>query len=223
MRALQPTISTITPHHDMVRSLRQLQRQGFVHSLIAGGAIRDMYFQRPIKDIDIFLWDPDVKGNTEKNLTAGIGINEKSITKLMDLDVNQSWYRRDFATRSGLGEDEEYAVTKHVTQVWSVVKNEIPYQLIFLNIKPLEFVENHFDLAICKAYCDGYKIRYTKDFSIDAQRQTLTICSHGLTQRHFDYILETYLPRIKEKYPSFVPKVASHNAKFVDDKNIHLL
>lgn len=223
MRALQPTISTITPHHDMVRTLRHLKRQGFVNALIAGGAIRDMYFQQPIKDIDIFLWDPDVKGNAEGNLTINHRIDEKGIIKLMDLDVSQSWYRRDFATRSGLGEDEEYAVTKHVTQVWSVVKNELPYQLIFLNIRPLEFVEKHFDIALCKAYCDGHMIRYTKDFSNDANHQTLTICSHGLTQRHFDYICEAYLPRIKEKYPNFVAKVAPHNEKFLDDKNIHLL
>lgn len=223
MRALQPTISTITPHHDMVRSLRLIQRRGYISALIAGGAIRDMYFQHPIKDIDIFLWDPDTKGNNECHPADAGSINEKYITKLMDLDVVQSWYRRDFAMRSGLGEDEEYMVTKHVTQVWSVVKNELPYQLIFLNIKPLEFVEKHFDLALCKAYCDGYKIRYTKDFSIDAQRQTLTICSHGLTQRHFDYILETYLPRIKEKYPNFVAKVADHNVQFVDPKNSHLI
>ena len=223
MRALTPTISTITPHHDMIRALRLVQAGGYRSALLAGGAIRDMYFHRPIKDIDIFLWDPETKNNPEWVIKRRSPIDETYISSLLKLDETKSWYRRDFVMKSGLGEDEEYTTTQYVTQVWSVVKNELPYQLIFLNINPLEYIEKHFDLAISKAYCDGYKIRYTKDFSIDAQRQTLTICSHGLTQRHFDYVCESYLPRIKAKYPTFVAKVAPHNAQFVDDKNLHLL
>lgn len=223
MSALAPTINTIGPHSDMVRTLRLIQRRGYTSAIIAGGAIRDMYFNTPVKDIDIFLWDHNTKACPEKTTATVCLYDEKFISRLLNLDETKTWYRRDFVMRSGMGEDEDYPVTQYVTQVWSVVKNDLPYQLIFLNKDPLEYVDRHFDLALSKAYCDGYKIRYTKDFSLDAQRRTLTICSHGLTQAHFDYICEEYVPRIKEKYPNFVTKVAPHNAHLVDDKNIHLI
>jgi len=120
-------------------------------------------------------------------------------------------------------DDDLYFISKHITQVWNCLKEGRQYQLIFLNVSPLEYVDKYFDIGLCKAYCDGTRVRFTKDFSIDATQKTLTVCGQGLTKRHFNCILENHLRRMKNKFPGYVARVADHNLELVDNDNKHLI
>lgn len=228
MTYLPPTINTISGHSEMVRVLRHLQnRWGFSSALIGGGAIRDIYFQQFPKDVDIFLWDPSSKACPDPVRRNPRVLNEDMIWEMMDCRGDRSFWQRDWVEQGSLhDEDDEdalYFISKYITQVWNCVKEGRQYQLIFLNVAPLDYVNKYFDIGLCKAYCDGYKVRFTKDFSIDATQKTLTICGEDISKRHFDYILENHLARMKRKFPGYVARVAPHNLSLVDDGNKHLI
>ena len=44
----------ITKDHIWV--LKQMHKVGYHSAIIAGGAVRDSYFKKPIKDVDVFYW-----------------------------------------------------------------------------------------------------------------------------------------------------------------------
>lgn len=205
------TINKINAHHDMVRALRRLHVAGFPSALIAGGAIRDLYFGNHIKDVDIFL-EVDVFGKCT---------DPDYIWNIMDCKMDEPFWRFDEITESS-PTGEQY-VGQLVEQVWDVYRDQTAYQLIFLNVPPEEYVNKHFDIGLCKAYCDSSKLRFTRDFSNDAANKTLTIVAEEINQAQFNYILHHHLVRMKRKFPGYTTRVAPHLMDFIDDSNRHMI
>ena len=57
---------------------------------------------------------------------------------------------------------DDTSIGANLTAIWESWTDYNVYQIIFTKINPIQHVEEYFDIGICKAYCDGKKIRYTK-------------------------------------------------------------
>jgi len=168
-------------------------QKGFPSAIIAGGAIRDAFHGVPIRDVDIFVCHP--------------AFSDDYPTMSQHEKDNMIFKERDMEEMFDLGE-HDYAETKNseypgpISSIWNVYKDEVQYQLIILKMDPIEYVNNYFNIGLCKAYCDGTKIRYTSQFLDDMSNETLTVCG-DLSEGEYHYCMKYYVPRIQEKYPHF--------------------
>lgn len=200
-------VPNIHKHDEIIRVLHQIQSTGFHSAVVAGGAVRDIYFNLLARDIDVFIWDPNYSTETvldqpwENIVHPDKG--PKLIAELMRLRSGDQ-VKRDF-----------YGGSDRISAVWNVSKNFFPYQLIFLKRPPLELIDNHFDFGICKCYCDGQKFRFTPHFMQDARNKTITLVGRDMTQKEYEYTMNNHLPRIQEKFPGFTLQTASWNTELV--------
>jgi hypothetical protein len=193
--------------------LRQLQKVGYTSAIIAGGAVRDAYFDKPPVDVDIFVW-----GETHSNelLAPDARLTRKNIIKLLHLtDVrplsneNDSMdsFVWDYIDSDEVVFASEAYYTKqlvHVLGVWNVyiADFETQYQIIILNKPPVVYATQYFDIGLCMCYCDGNKIRYTNEFLTDAKNQTITIAG-DLTKSEYEYTIANRVQKMQQRFPGY--------------------
>ena len=201
-------MSAIDTRH--VAVLKVLKEKGY-EAIIAGGMLRDVYFDQPYRDIDIFIWDPRTQyknnGGTELPL-----LDMHAYEKLFSIIGLSGQILRNWVP--GQGGDEgsmegRDILTSGLTHVCDMMINGFHYQFITLHTNPVEYVMKYFDTGICKVYCDGEKIRYTNDFLKDAENKTITICGR-MTEDEFIATMERHIPKLISYYPSFTVMVAPH-------------
>lgn len=188
----------LTSEHFWV--LKRLHGVGYTSSLIAGGAVRDTYFKKEIRDIDIYVLDPKYGRNEPimqafRNIIDGSTL--KHLFKLSTGDAvadNCSYIKGQYS--------KHYYVNKYVTNIRSFKKNGQEYQIITLNIVPERYVLNHFNVNISRCYCDGTKMRYTHEFLQDAHHHTITIAG-DIPKHNYERSMKVYVPKIKRKFPNF--------------------
>lgn len=207
------TPTKITREHTQV--LKTIQGLGHTSAIIAGGAVRDSYFSKPISDIDIFIHDPEYAGNNVSQLTSfDIGrhllSSDQPQTTFYDDDCDD-YVDELFDTR--WGSPGGGATNRFVSQIINLQKDGILYQIISLKVDPVEYVKKHFDVGLCMAWCDGTRLRFTQRFQTDAANKTITLCG-DLTEQEYDYAVRNHIPRIKQKYPNFTVEVEPHLHKF---------
>lgn len=196
--------------------LRQFQNVGYRSAIIAGGAVRDSYFDLFPHDIDIFLWAAD-SGSGEEITNPYQAINEKTLTDIMDLrnvdnvdtddpfallDVDfNSFFNSDTIQRMGTSYEGRGG---HIDVVYSVYKAdfETEYQIIVLNSNPVEYVTRFFDIGLCMCYCDGKRMRYTDAFLADAMQKTLTVCGE-LTEAEYEHTMGNHVEKMRRRFPDF--------------------
>ena len=217
-------LPTIHKYDQLVKPLVFLQAAGFESAIIAGGAFRDIYHGWYPRDIDIFVWDPafsnektpfeKLKNNRKENpghvWRTGPDMDAmwSNIMRLDDMDIIEQRF----------GEYDEQK--GKITAVWDVWKSLINFQIIFTKLRPVDHMEQNFNIGLCKCYCDGTKVRFTGDFMRDASNKTLTIVGKNLTQREYDHTIDTHIPRIKGKYPNFTIKHSVENEKKFVNKDV---
>ena len=191
---------------DVVNTLHILHANGFPDAIIAGGILRDGYFNQMFKDVDIFIHRVSYRNK----------VNEDTWIDALELNIGNQYdpkYLKDFVRR----DHAQYpSPDTTITAMWDVLKNLIPYQIILTKIPPIEYVEQKFDFGLCKVYYDGTKVRFLPDFMHDARNQTLTLVGQNMSQEEVEYSMNEHLDRIQYKYPNFRVKVAAHNQKLVD-------
>jgi hypothetical protein len=141
--------------HDFLRELKNLIDQivaaGGKDVLVAGGAIRDMLLERPIKDIDI-LYSGDLSVEFMKQ-TTGIGFEEGA----------------EAYTNDDLTEDEQFSVVN-----WPEAESKYPVQLISC-ASPWDMVLTKFGCNLSKVILDSQgDLTITKQFMFDAELEILT-------------------------------------------------
>lgn len=168
--------------------LEQLQQIGFKSAIIAGGAIRDAYFKRKPKDVDIYLWhtkssteDPQIK--TLEDMATYLGTSA-----LKDLSTQSA--ENSMAGRS----------TNLIHSVYAAERNGRRYEFIFVKCPPKTYVREYFDVGICKCWYDGNRVHYTHDFMYDATNRTLSIVGRMNAQELYN-TLNNHLRRLQEKFP----------------------
>jgi hypothetical protein len=145
---------TVQHYHSI---LKALQRTLACKPHIAGGAVRDTILERPIRDIDIFLYDDERATNQAAALL-----------------------RSDFGYVK-VGEWKSYAgfsdpMVERVAK-FEKADESIPICLIGLkkNLAPDDNVRR-FDFGICMASWDGGEFVTAGPFKRDVEQQTFTLC-----------------------------------------------
>lgn len=173
-------------------------RESLSSAIIAGGWLRDLYHDIPFNDIDIYVQEADVK---------------------YPIYAEEFW-RNQFQLRSGGFMDydtirqpsggDAYEGKSHIEAVWEIRKGFTNYNIIILDMDPTEYVEQYFDVGLCKAYCDGSRIRLTADFMHDSQYRQITLVSREIEEDEFKHVMSHHVPKIKNKYPGYtliVPEI----------------
>jgi hypothetical protein len=197
---------------ESIQILRKI-KETLPDAILAGGAIRDVYHNKNVKDYDLF-----VSGNTtldvykdsfwEKQFSLGNELHvDDSITNLSDLSDS---------------EDASCEGTTHVDTVWEVNKNGSLYNVIILNANPTEYINRFFDIGICKTYSDGRRIRFTSDFMHDSRNHLLTIVSESMSQPDFNRMMDRHVAAVKLKYPGYKLVVPPRFAEYYKEYNLTL-
>jgi hypothetical protein len=201
----QTTLSKIS---EPIRILRNI-RETIPEAIIAGGYHRDLYHDKRVSDVDIFISNFP---NEDENLAMDI-FDDSFWIEQFNLNIG-SFLSMDNIRALGKG-DEDYDGIPWVSGVYEICKNERKYNVIIVDAYPIEYVEKHFDFDLCKVYCDGQKVTFTKEFITDSQNKTITYSTTKATQSLFDRSMEFRYPKIKKKYPEFELQIVEDSMKFL--------
>lgn len=86
------------------------------------------------------------------------------------------------------------------------------YQVMQVSDDPIKFMEEEFDIGLCKAYHDGKEIVRSKAFEYDLKHKTFTIDGKALGSKNFDWSINRHLPRLKALYPDFKERIITKPA-----------
>ena len=153
--------------------LLELQKS-FPTAVIGGGCLRDLWFDKPVKDIDIFIC----------NTT-----NERQLDYIEGKILVKQTYN--------YGNLSNIEVTRVVDEGTRI--DGIPVELIFINNPD---VMGRFDFSICQIMYDGDLVEYTSEFlqSTITNNIKLLRCDN---KKQFDRSMKRF-DRLKEKYPEFI-------------------
>lgn len=164
-------------HDDDSEGLRALSavQKVFPSAILAGGYLRDCWFGRSPKDIDIFF-------EYTENPTAALrhALGAANVDPMMG-----AMYREQ----------------GDVNSVWDLKGFAHPCQVIMLNegLTAISRVKDH-DFDFCQIWHDGWRLNCTVAFThMNAQEVTLTHCE---SQSEFNRSMDRW-DRLKQKYPDF--------------------
>lgn len=181
-------------YSDEITTLQMIRDKGFETAIIAGGYLRDTYHEKRVTDIDIYLEWRDARADAPR----AVHEHDDWITywqRVFNEDV-EVW-----SAYSKYGTDE--ARQEGILAVWDVFSHKGMFNIIMLNTDPIQFVEETFDFGICKAYTDGNKVHYSKEFIADSRNNTITLVAKNISTEQLAYSMKTHLPRIQAKYPGY--------------------
>lgn len=180
---------SLNKNNEFIYTLLKIQKE-IPSAIIAGGAIRDLYHNKPINDIDIYV--PNLPDLTD---------SEEYWRNVFDIK-NIGMYSTDYIKH--LGEDEEsYEEKNHIGLVWEVRTGKFLYNIIVVDLEPIEYVTRFFDIGLCKAYCDGTRVRLTADFMHDSQFKHLTVVCESMPQDEFNHMMEYHVKKLQKKYQGY--------------------
>ncbi len=203
-----------------IKVLRLLQAFGYKSAILAGGAIRDDYTGVETSDYDIFLQDPrysnEFMGTGMDTLSRNfLTDREREFNVLFSPEVECIYDTDSYGPKR----KDENGVGAQLTSIWNMIIEYNEYQLIYTYLRPTDHVNKYFDIGLCKAYCDGNKIRYTADFLRDIKNRTMTVVAQDMTQEQFNYALDHHVNKLEWKYPGYRLEVEPHNQKLYTEYN----
>ena len=139
--------------------------------ILAGGYVRDSALDKPIKDADFFISGP---------------VAFHMHTKLRE----NGWKRKAL---------DSYG-SPYIKFVYTTKKYDIPCELIWTTVNPIEFVNRNFDWGLCKCYetyDDG--TTFTDHFLHDYEQKRHT-CEYD-EGRHIAHTVMQHAKRLVAKYP----------------------
>lgn len=173
-------------------------------AVLAGGALRDLWHDRPVKDIDIFIG------------VGGIDEAQAQFEKLGGEPPDEGW-EVQLADIADAGIYPESM--KEVILVEDYVGDNptgIPVQLIFVNWNT-QYITDRFDFGICRIMTDGGSLKVCHTFEEDSANKALNIrrCNNK-------WMLAASISRIlrmKEKYKDWDFRLEGVKLKEVDEDN----
>jgi len=177
--------------------------------ILAGGAIRDAYHNKEIKDYDFFISSE----GCEEDI-----YDEEFWVELLDLNLDGILC--DSIFNASDSDDASCTHRNHIDLVWEIEKHDgTVYNIIILDMNPEKFVNQYFDIGLCKAYSNGKKLRLTSDFTYDSRYHELTIVQQDMTQEEFYRMMDNHVHRLKLKYPGWKLVVPDRFQDYYDDYN----
>ena len=202
--------------------LHTMQAAGAPEAMIAGGALRDLFNERAIKDVDIFL---QTRGSEKKNRSflektfaaAALPVQRQRVSMGYS-DIATEFpgpSRGTFIQRVSRG----YATIRAASnsEAWTVIAgpSKTEYNIVFIdgplgealgkagrqpnasgNVSAAALMIKHFDFGICQIAFDGADLHSTAAYQQDIKKKTITLQKeNGTAAQH--------LQRIVKKYPDF--------------------
>jgi hypothetical protein len=193
---------------------------------LQGGAIRDWSYDRPVKDIDVFFTCPS--DNEYEDLCANLVHNtdEQHIAEIQDRFYATKYKPGPNALQtpkvdlSSVQNQNQLLATLQITECTNntgyehasdfiddigsmTLDNDERLDLVRLQgINPIEFVEKHFDIGLCKGWFDGNVVTRSADMTRDYRNKTITTIGK-LTDKQLQKMEHSHIPRIQQKYPDF--------------------
>lgn len=129
-------------------------QETFPAAYIGGGCLRDLWLNKPIKDIDIFILNTNdddivefIKNNNENNLI----------------------FTRDMKSYNGLSNSEVKRVITYPNQIDNL---NVEFIMLDTDLFP---IYKRFDFGICQIIYDGKEILFSGDFLNDIKNKTFTL------------------------------------------------
>ncbi len=202
--------------------LHTIQATGAPEAMIAGGALRDLFNERSIKDVDIFL---QTRGSERKNrnflekafAAAALPVHRQRVSMGYS-DIATEFpgpSHGTFTQRVSRG----YATIRAASnsEAWTVIAgpNKTEYNIVFIDgplgaalgkagrqpnasgsVAAAALMIKHFDFGICQIAFDGADLHSTAAYQQDVKKKTITLQKeNGTSAQH--------LQRIVKKYPDF--------------------
>lgn len=202
------------------KALASMQQNGAPEALIGGGALRDLFNGRAIKDVDIFLQS---RGSESKNRKFIKNAFRKAGMEIVKQVVSTTIYggeiREEFPDpkksvfQARVGNSYGTVRAASHSEAWTVVagSERTEYNVVFIDgplgglLKMAAGKENAssaavmikaFDLGLCQIGFDGEKIVTTKAYREDVSEKKITLhVDNGTSQQH--------IARVVKKYPDW--------------------
>jgi hypothetical protein len=196
------------------RLLQTFQVAGANEAVIAGGALRDLFNQKQIKDVDIFL---RTQGSQKKNKKFLKEVFETAGLDVVAQDCGYDGYSRMMAKfpepRSEAATAETNGVTRErKMESWKILAGaaKTEYNIIFvddsLDKRLAQEVSQReqrslftggllesFDIGLCQIACDGREVVSTPAYRDDVKHQRVSLLRPNLST-------EDHLKRVVKKY-----------------------
>lgn len=202
--------------------LHTMQASGAPEALIGGGALRDLFNERAVKDVDIFL---QTRGSEKKNRSflektfaaAALPVHRQRVSMGYS-DIATEFpgpSRGTFIQRVSRG----YATIRAASnsEAWTVIAgpDKTEYNIVFIDgplgdamgkagrqpgtegkVSAAALMIKHFDFGICQIAFDGADLHSTAAYQQDVKKKTITLQKdNGTSAQH--------LQRIVKKYPDY--------------------
>lgn len=154
------------------------------NAVIAGGAARDLYFNKPFENVDIFM-----QGNTIRKMGGGVQIFfEDILPEVLSCDIggDDSYEYRD---------SNSLYFNGMVEKVYNAVISDTQYRFIAVS-KVMNIILESFDINLCKIFHDGKELRTTKIF--DSAIESKEIWVNEINRYSARRVMS-----ILKKYPEF--------------------
>jgi len=186
--------------------LKFIQNNGFHNALIGGGAIRDAYFKKPIRDIDIYI-------RSDPALVKSSGINfydTKEVYRVFKSNLETPKFIRGIYKKKNKDADEDHSgidleylyMRSSIDFLVTLYVYGQTYDIIGVDMVPQKYIMEKFNVNISRCYCDGIKMTYPHGFLEDAKNQTITV-DGDLSKIEYKRSMSKYMPKLKQKFPDF--------------------
>lgn len=204
------------------RLLAALHKAGAPEAIIAGGALRDLYNDRPIKDVDIFLADRFMNKRLVKKAMAAAGLEIHKQEVAGDYGISHTKFKSARAAqfekvstktrRDSYGAVFESRSVKSGAEAWTVIAgpDKTEYNIVFVKGEAGKDMKREqasggrvanillplFDIGLCQIGYDGRRVITTAGYEKDAAQKMLSV----LRPNH---AAPEHLRRIYKKYSDF--------------------
>lgn len=201
--------------------LRQLQENGFPEAIIAGGALRDLDNDKPVKDIDVFvrIHKDDEPGLLSTKDRLEIAMGEPADKCVIDFS--------DGTSCKSVDPEEYYAFEEmSVVAVYDFKVDDETFQIIAMQTDALDFTKfviDDFDIGFCQIWYTAAPIPSTQvdgkwfDYGVTVNYlRDKTLCRlTGVKCPDVNALERTKkrIARLLEKYPDFT----AHNVVIKGD------
>jgi len=167
-------------------------------AVIAGGALRDLWHGKPIKDVDIFI---PIKAESV-DLDA-IERKVLSIHPYAELILTSMYGQKGNTATPGF---------RNIFVIWRMEVQGTIYELIFIEEQPGENMIDVFDISICQIAFDGHEIHITDEFYRSVKDGVIRVCNTNRADRQVKR-----LKRVMDKYPEYVCEPGALDENLFDD------
>lgn len=183
--------------HDIIN---RLEVHHMPSSTIAGGCIRDLYLDRPYRDIDLYVFDRELKveyvlGQCEHLDLHLLGDQDQTPILKKIFNTEDVSLRRQSTDYPSYG-------TSSITQVYDIKFDDQIIEMMVLNINPVDYVVNNFDVELSKAYFNRTGLTLTTGFITDVENKTITL-SQSISPESLQYATNYHIPKIQKYFPDF--------------------